>query len=1114
ELSTTFGTLSSDQVTTDANGLAAFTLSSSIAGTAEITAKASFTLPRGTELHYTGTGTSQVLVIGTPVKGYVYAEATATWQSNGSITAHKFADNNMNGVQDSGEPNLSGWKMKLYRSVGESWEFVAEGTTDSAGNYTFNGLSAGLYKVQEVLKSGWMAVTSEEQLVTLSEGTGATVNFGNVKLAVITAVKFRDDDLDGEFEPWDGEETLDNWRITLWKKVGDAWADQGTGYTRFGSYTFESLSPGTYRVDESLPSGWLNSTAKSFVVELSAGDHETVYFGNIEDICELSGPDVVAAGEQATFTTKAGFASYTWEVSGGTIVEDNGASIVWQAPNTPGTYTIEVHATTLGGAVQDCEVDVEVSNRPSVVVNDAVICRGETTTLTAQTDASNPSFLWNTGETTQSIDVTEEGTYTVTVTDGETGLSSSASGTVTVIEPPTVSLESAVTYEGASAVLTVQTNAANPSFLWSTGETTPSIVVTEAGTYSVTVTDGVTGCSAQASATLTVYPEPKLSLQSPNVEFCVPGTATLTVQTTATAPEFLWSTGETTQSIVVTEPGEYTVTVTDQLTGWSKSITVHAVGYPTPEADFETDSPVYEGQPVHFTNRSTVADGAALSYWWDFGDGQTSEEENPVHVYSEPGTYQVLLVVTREPGCTDQVVKTVTVKPLPTFKVFGYVFLDGTAEGIPGSRVEFRVKEDGRWIPAGSMVVGEDGYFSFSYKGLVEAIELQEINVDGYISTRAIVLPGGEVKTADDMAHANLGQGTYGAYIFYDAPLGYTPGCGCVDYVVFHSDREGNWDLYRLTPGLNEAPVNLTHHPATDMAPAIAPDGRVAFQSDRDGQWEIYLVDDKGEQLVRLTNHPADDTDPVWSPVCELRRLAFQSNRDGHWEIYVAGDAPDTEWRLTRSAGDSTDPYWSPDGQWITFQSNRNGNWDIYIINVATREEHALTRNVADDVNPIWSPDGQTIAFLSNRDGNWEIYTVDVQSGALRRLTDTVAEERNLAWSPDGQWLAFQSNRNGQWDVFITDPTGTDVRLVAPSSAEDQAPTWDCDSSRLIFQSDRDGNQELYIVDPFTEGAAPERLTDDPAQDIYPAWQPPEEDASLQGLTIAQLRVLELRRLH
>ena len=129
ELSTTFGTLSSDQVTTDANGLAAFTLSSSIAGTAEITAKASFTLPRGTELHYTGTGTSQVLVIGTPVKGYVYAEATATWQSNGSITAHKFADNNMNGVQDSGEPNLSGWKMKLYRSVGESWEFVAEGTT-------------------------------------------------------------------------------------------------------------------------------------------------------------------------------------------------------------------------------------------------------------------------------------------------------------------------------------------------------------------------------------------------------------------------------------------------------------------------------------------------------------------------------------------------------------------------------------------------------------------------------------------------------------------------------------------------------------------------------------------------------------------------------------------------------------------------------------------------------------------------------------------------------------------------------------------------------------------------------------------------------------------------
>ena len=1111
DVSSTFGTPSDAQVLTDASGEATFTLISDVQGSAEITVKARFSLPRGTQLIYAGTGQRQTLVIAEPITGYIYAKADAVWQqTTGTITAHKFADDNLNGVQDSGEASLQNWRMKLYRQVDGGWKFVESGKTDSLGNYSFNNLEPATYQVREVMKSGWQNTLPIEQTVVLSGGEGIIVNFGNVELAVIEAVKFDDENLDGQFQIW--EPLLDGWRMTLWRQLpSGTWAHQGTGDTAGGIYTFSSLEPGTYRLEEMMQAGWLNSTARSQEFTLEAGGHKVVYFGNIQDICELNGPSVVAVGETATFVTRAGFASYKWIISGGELIQDNGTSIIWQAPMTPGDYAIEVYATTLGGAVQDCSVKVRVEFRPSLSVNDAVICRGDTATLVAKTDATNPSFLWSDGSTGSTLDVTDAGIYSVTVTDGVTGLTNAASGTVTVNEPPSVTVADAVTYAGGSAILTAVTDALDPEFLWSTGETTQSIWVSEAGIYTVTVTDRATGCSGTGSGELTVYEKPELTLESSDTEFCIPGGGTLVAETTAQQPTYLWSTGETTSNIYVTEPGVYSVTVVDLLTGWTETDKVKVIGYPTPVADFSSNEPVYVGQPIQFTNLSSVSDGATIEYWWDFGDGETSTEKNPSHVYAEAGTYDVLLVATREPGCSDEVVKPVTVDPLPTTTVFGYVFYDGTSQGIPGSLVNFSIQVGGRWIPSGSMVVGDDGYFCFSYTGLVQAIKLQETNAPGYFSVSAVPVSGGIALDEDLMLHEGIGEGRHGAYIFYDVVPGATPECGCVDYVVFHSNREGNWDLFRLIPGM-EDPINLTNHPAVDRAPSVAPAGQIAFQSDRDGNWEIYRVDESGFNLTRLTDHPKDDTDPMWSPICEQHRLAFQSNRDGHWEIYVSDGEHNSEWRLTHSDGDSTHPFWSPDGEWIAFQSNRDGNWEVYMIEVETGQERRLTHNEATDVSPAWSPDSETISFLSDRDGNKEIYTVNANGGDPIRITESAGEERNVAWSPDGEWLAFQSNRDGQWNIYVSDRSGTAVHLVAESPAADQAPTWNCDATELIFQSDRSGDDNLYLVAPFVDGQAPEQLTDDPGRDIFPTWQPTEEDGSEEGLDSGQAFALILMR--
>ena len=95
---------------------------------------------------------------------------------------------------------------------------------------------------------------------------------------------------------------------------------------------------------------------------------------------------------------------------------------------------------------------------------------------------------------------------------------------------------------------------------------------------------------------------------------------------------------------------------------------------------------------------------------------------------------------------------------------------------------------------------------------------------------------------------------------------GTTPTSTLTGRIAFVSDRDGNVEIYVMDADGSNL-TNLTNNPAYDWLPVWSPDGsRIAFVSDRDGNWEIYVVDADGSNLTNLTNNPADDLLPAWSP--------------------------------------------------------------------------------------------------------------------------------------------------------------------------------------------------------------------------------------------------------
>src|SRR5436309_363007 len=254
--------------------------------------------------------------------------------------------------------------------------------------------------------------------------------------------------------------------------------------------------------------------------------------------------------------------------------------------------------------------------------------------------------------------------------------------------------------------------------------------------------------------------------------------------------------------------------------------------------------------------------------------------------------------------------------------------------------------------------------------------------------------------------------------------------------IAFVSNRNGPpGEIYVMNPD-GSGQRNITNSPASETRPAFSPDGKkIAFIRDFQG---IFVMNPDGNGQRQILDGPpmgfgSITSFPDWSP--DGKKIAFngtvKSSSDGA-DVYVINADGTGLTRLTTDPADDSSPAWSPDGTKIAFSSIRNRvpnevNYEIYVMNADGSNQTRITNNTKFDHSPAWSPDGTRIAFTSRRDDNFEIYMMNADGSDETRLTNNPEQDTDAEWSPDGTRIAFTSSRDGRFgEIYTMNPDGTD----------------------------------------------------------------------------------------
>jgi len=299
--------------------------------------------------------------------------------------------------------------------------------------------------------------------------------------------------------------------------------------------------------------------------------------------------------------------------------------------------------------------------------------------------------------------------------------------------------------------------------------------------------------------------------------------------------------------------------------------------------------------------------------------------------------------------------------------------------------------------------------------------------------------------------------------------------------IVFLGESNGNDSKPTVPKSLSLQLTRLTDNPAYDFAPCWSPSGdKVAFCSKRDyapAMWvnQIYTMNSDGSNEANLTNllsHWAYY--PDWSP--DGRLIVYDLLKsDLTDEVWIMNSDGSSKRKLAESVVTS-DPQWSPDCTKIAFVKSWADD-EVWVMDSSGGNQECLTCGMSGwAAGPDWSPNGTEIVFFAFSEGSKDIYVMNSDGTNIRRLTYCKRWEAAVSprWSPDGNLIAFNITRTDSIsytatsdDIYLMNNDGSDTLKLFPDMEWTSGTAWSPDSHTIAFvwRGEQGDNMDIYSAD-------------------------------------------------
>jgi len=313
---------------------------------------------------------------------------------------------------------------------------------------------------------------------------------------------------------------------------------------------------------------------------------------------------------------------------------------------------------------------------------------------------------------------------------------------------------------------------------------------------------------------------------------------------------------------------------------------------------------------------------------------------------------------------------------------------------------------------------------------------------------------------------------------------------------AFAADRDlclfGSTDPARDVTFEGKAATDIEQHTApgegADFDPDVDPTGKMlVFASTRHSHYShLYVKSIGGAVITQITDEHANDVQPTFCPLGE--RIAFASDRGGDWNIWIVDTKGGNPTQITNTPAPELHPSWSPDGKRLVccrLNEDENGG-ELWVLDL---ENPGVKRLIGEGLFPEWSPTGDRIVYQRARErgSRWfSIWTIELRDDEVLYPTEVASSPSaayiSPAWSADGTQIAFTAvspvrdqvdgqeilriSGAGRSDVVVVDASGRGLQRLTDGRGENYAPSWAIDG-RIFFTAKLRSSETIWSIRPF-----------------------------------------------